>query len=74
MSTPKPPNVALADEIRGQLARSHRTQADLAALLGVSQPQVSARMRGEVPWRVDELVRVAEWLDVRPSVLLGDAA
>lgn len=74
MSNPKPPNVAMSDEIRGQLARAHRTQADLAAVLGVSQPQVSARMRGDVPWRVDELLKVAEWLDVAPSVLLGTAA
>ena len=38
------------------------TQAVVAEALGISQPQVSARMRGEVAWTVDELAVVCQLL------------
>lgn len=72
-TTPTTARYAVSGEIRAGLARSNRKQADLAACLGISQPQVSARLRGQVAWTVDELVAVAEFLGVTPGSLL-DAA
>lgn len=68
------PDDALSAAIRSHLAYRRLTQGDLAEALGVSQTQVSARLRGEVRWSVADLVAVADWLDVHPSQLLGDAA
>ena len=56
------------------MARSRRTQGDLAEALGVSQPQVSARLAGRVDWSIDELAAVSTWLDVPLSELIRDAA
>jgi transcriptional regulator with XRE-family HTH domain len=60
--------------IRAEMARSDYTQARLAAVLGISQVAVSKRLRGVVPLSVPELFAVAEFLDVPPSQLLGNAA
>jgi transcriptional regulator with XRE-family HTH domain len=60
--------------IRSHLAYRRLTQSELAEVLGISQTQVSARMRGEVRWTVNDLYLVAEWLDVAPSALLQAAA
>lgn len=67
------PDQALSATIRSYLAYRQAKQSDLAAALGISQPQVSARMRGEVRWTVAELYAVADFLGVTPGSLL-DAA
>lgn len=54
----------VASEVRAELARQRRPQRDLADLLGISIQQVSERLRGDVDWRVTELVLVAELLGV----------
>ena len=56
------------------MATERRTQADLAEVLGVSQPQAGARLRGEVAWSVDEIAAVARWLGVPVADLVRDAA
>ena len=63
----------VAGEIRAELARQRRTQTDLAAELGLSQPSVSQRLSGQVPMTVDEVARIADWRGVPVSVLV-DAA
>lgn len=50
---------AVAANVRALLARNRATQAQLAALLGVSNATVSRRMTGELPWDVDELALIA---------------
>lgn len=80
--TPKPfgqgpeqsPDAGVSAAIRSHLAYRRLTQADLAQVLGISQTQVSARMRGEVRWTVNDLYLVAAWLDIAPSSLLQAAA
>lgn len=67
------PDQALSATIRSYLAYRQAKQSDLAVALGISQPQVSARMRGEVRWTVSELYTVANFLGVTPGSLL-DAA
>ena len=53
------------------MARVGVKQADLALTLNRSQAQISARLNGDVPWRVDELQLVAERLEVPLSTLLA---
>ena len=70
----QPADAAVSAAIRSHLAYRRLTQADLADALGISQTQVSARMRGEVRWTVNDLYAVAAWLDVAPASLLTAAA
>lgn len=69
------PAERVATEIRAHLARQRKTQAQIAGHLGISQQAVSRRMSGAQPFDVDELHRVAAFLDVPVASLLGtDAA
>lgn len=61
---------ATTANIRAELARANKTQSDLAAKLGISQAQVSKRLQGRIPWRLDELVATSDLLGVPLSTLL----
>lgn len=50
----------VACEVRAEMARQRMTQRDVAAVLGISQPQVTARLQGRVEFRTSELDRLAE--------------
>ena len=64
-TAPDPINI----EIRTMMIRRGVTQQELAASLGISQPQASARLLGRVDWRFSELRIVAELLRVPLSQL-----
>jgi transcriptional regulator with XRE-family HTH domain len=64
----------IAGRIRAEMARQDRRHRELGELLGVAQPSATRRLRGTTPFRADELVRVARWLDVPVSELIQDAA
>ncbi|SBT64257.1 BetR domain-containing protein [Micromonospora sediminicola] len=64
----------VSSEVRAELARQRRPQRDIAELLGISVNQVSERIRGDVEWRVSELVLVAELLGVPVAQFLPAAA
>lgn len=64
------PTVVTGANIKAEMARRGVKQAALAAALGLSQPQVSARLRGVVPFNVNELLAVAAFLDVPVATLL----
>jgi len=72
---PKPDSLrlTLAGEVRAVMARRNVTQRDIADLLGLSQPSISERLRGQVPWTVEELVAVADHLDTSVAALLTSA-
>lgn len=53
------------------MGRRRATQADLADALGKSQPYVSRRLSGEVPFDIDDLFRLAHYFDVEVTRLLG---
>lgn len=55
------------------MARARMTQVELAEILGVPQTSVSRRLHGKIPFRVDELEKVADALGVHPAQLLGGA-
>ena len=59
----------IAAEVRAEIFRQHKTQDDLAALLGLSQPSISARLLGRRSFRAEELKTVADWLQVPLSQL-----
>lgn len=54
----------VAREVRAELARQRVTQRQVGEWLGISQPQVGARLRGEIEFRPSELDRLAVALGV----------
>lgn len=79
-TTPSDLHMSLAQraaaEVRACAARYGWRQADIAAALGLPQSQVSARHRGSVPWRLDELEALADaWgIEVYDLLPARDAA
>lgn len=64
--------------MRAELARQGMSQAELGQAVGLTQGQISKRLRGEVAFDVNELAAVAGALCVRVERLYalagGDAA
>jgi transcriptional regulator with XRE-family HTH domain len=60
----------VAGEVKAELGRQHQTQRDLARALGWTEIKLSRRLRGTVPWTLDEVEQVASVLDVPRSQLL----
>jgi transcriptional regulator with XRE-family HTH domain len=54
----------VAAEIRAEMARQGVSQRQIGEVLGISQPQVSKRLLGEVAFNTTELEKVAEFLGV----------
>lgn len=53
-------------EIQAWMARRQISQSELARRLGVSSPWVNKRLHGVVPISVDDIMEIAEVLDVSP--------
>lgn len=62
--------------LRGKVAAAMKarrvTQVQLAAVLGVRQQHVSARLRGTVRFTVGDIVNMAEFFGITPNDLLND--
>lgn len=58
--------------IRAELARRGVTQKGLAAHLGVSQPVISDRLRGETAWDIDQLDQASRFLGMTVRDLLDE--
>ncbi|WFN93437.1 helix-turn-helix domain-containing protein [Gordonia sihwensis] len=54
------------------MARSKASQTRLATSLGWTQASLSRRLNGYVPFTVEEVAAIAEYLRVPVAVLLGD--
>ncbi len=54
----------VAAEVRAEMARQHMTQTRLAEVMGISQPQVGQRLKGQIAFDTDELERIADALGV----------
>lgn len=63
----------ISAEVRAHLARRRLHQSDLVAILGVNQGQISKRLRGHIPWTVDEVEALAEFFDVDVRDLVSPA-
>jgi transcriptional regulator with XRE-family HTH domain len=56
--------LSIAAQVRAELSRQMKPQRELVELLGLSQAQISERVRGDVEWRISELTLVAAVLGV----------
>lgn len=65
-----PTTIAVAAEIRAQLGRQNRTQAWLSEQTGIGAPSLSRRLKGHLPFSLDELDQIAAALDVPLRTLL----
>lgn len=55
---------SIAAEVRAELARQHKTQREVAAVLGLDQSSTWQRLRGSRSFRAEELAAIAAWLEV----------
>mgnify|MGYP002737470240 CR=1 FL=1 len=65
------PSQRVAGNVRAELARRGISQAELAVKLNRSQPFVSRRILGKVPFNIEDLSDIARILDI-PMALLVD--
>lgn len=63
-----------AAEIRAEMARQRKTQAELASTLGRSQNYVSMLLRGDTDMSLEDLFTIAAWLGVPFHQLVPGAA
>lgn len=63
-------NEYVGEQAHMLLWRAGVPQKQLAEVIGVTQSTLSKKMRGTVPWTVEELVAAADFLGVDPGVLL----
>ena len=67
----QPATERVAAEVRALMGRHNVTQMQLRDVLGVSQPAISARLHGQVPFDANEIEALAEYFDVSPGDLFG---
>lgn len=60
----------VATEIRLEMVRQRKTGVDLSRFLNCSQQAASRRLTGKVPFDLDEVAAIAQWLDVEPMALI----
>ena len=58
------PGVQVGANVRAEMARRGITQTQLAEQIGRSQPQLSKRLTGAIPFDINELTAVADALSV----------
>jgi len=73
MTKHAPTTEAVASEVRAEMGRQRKTQADLAAVLKIYPATAARRLDGSVPFDVVELATVARWLGVTASELMARA-
>lgn len=61
------PPERIAANVRAEMARRSVTSRDLREVLGKGREAVGQRLRGIVPFRADELSRVAAYLGIDVS-------
>jgi transcriptional regulator with XRE-family HTH domain len=61
---------AVAANLRAEIARQLKRQADLAELWQMSEMAVSRRLTGRVPLTVEQLTIAADWLGVTVDRIL----
>ena len=61
----------VAEEVRVAFARKRVSVNAASKALGWSQPYLSRRVNGQIPFNVDDLEAIATWLGIPTSQLLG---
>lgn len=64
-------DAAVGERVRIALWRSRKTQAELAEKLGVDQGSLSRRLRGRIAWKVTDVYKAADLLQVSVDELLS---
>lgn len=64
---------AVAAEVRAAIARDGRTSAEVAHAANISRAGLSRKTRCETSFTVDELVRIANTLDIDAGSLIAAA-
>lgn len=67
----RPLTEQVSEEVKALMGRYGVSQTLLAAWLEVTQPAVSARLRGATEWRIKEIDRVAYGFNRHPAELMG---
>lgn len=62
MHMPTETTTDVAANLRAEIARRQKRQADLAAIWGISEMAVSRRVNGAVPLSADQTQAAAAWL------------
>lgn len=62
----------IAANVRAELARGKHQQQEIAELLDVSRMAVHRRLTAQTPFRVDELSKIAAYIGVSVSELIGE--
>jgi transcriptional regulator with XRE-family HTH domain len=57
----------VATEVRAEMGRQRKTQAELAQALGITAATAGRRLSGEVPFDLIEIAQAAVWLGVEPT-------
>ncbi|RJO71434.1 helix-turn-helix domain-containing protein [Nocardia panacis] len=65
--------LAVADEIRAELARRNLEQKTVVEVTGISSSYLSARLRGDKPFDLNDIETIAEALGMSPHTLLTRA-
>lgn len=60
--------------VRAEMARRSKSQADIAALLGLSQTAVSRRLKGNVDFSATELETLSREFGVPVGTFFGEVA
>lgn len=63
----------IAAKVRAEISKQMKPQREMVDILGLSQAQVSERVRGDVEWRISELVKVAALLGVPVTEFVPNA-
>lgn len=66
-------NTLVGELVHQHMWRGKVTQTAIANVLGISQPAVARKLRGDRPFSVDELLNVAEFLNVPITEFLPNA-
>jgi predicted XRE-type DNA-binding protein len=66
-------NAVVGELVHQHMWRQKITQTALAQVLGVSQPAIAKKVRGERPFSIDELLTVAAHLNLPITDLLPNA-
>jgi transcriptional regulator with XRE-family HTH domain len=69
---PTPARDRVAGNIRAEMARNRLTQSDLAVVLGKSQQSVSKKLRGRIPFDLDEIETLAQHFGIPIEQIVKD--
>jgi len=64
-------DLALADVVKSELARRHRSSSDLARAVGLSPDRLRARLQGRTGFTLPELFAIAEAFSIEPQRLIA---